>query len=232
MISAVRVIVAAIIMVLTFAAPVAAGPLEDAIAADNRRDYATALRLYRPLAEQGNATAQNNLGVLYVYGQGVPQSDAEVMRLYRKAADQGRASAQFNFGFMYFKGSQAALKDDAEAMKWFRKAADQGYANAQFFIGVMYADGEGVPQSDAEAVKWYRLAAERGHSGGQNLLGDMYRNGKGVPPDPVRAHMWFSLSAAQGNQLAVKNRDMVAGGMTPAQIAEAQKLASEWKPTK
>ena len=63
-------------------------------------------------------------------------------------------------------------------------------------------------------------------------LGAMYANGQGVPQDYVRAHMWFNLSAAQGNQGAAKNRDIAARRMTPAQIAEAQKLAREWKPTK
>ena len=51
-----------------------------------------------------------------------------------------------------------------------------------------------------------------------------------MPQDYVRAHMWFNLSAAQGNQDAAKNRDNIAKRMTPAQIAEAQKLAREWQP--
>ena len=65
--------VAAIILGLSFATPVAAGALEDANAAIKRRDYATALRLIRPLAEQGDANAQYNLGVFYDNGLGVPQ---------------------------------------------------------------------------------------------------------------------------------------------------------------
>ena len=58
----------------------------------------------------------------------------------------------------------------------------------------------------------------------------MYDNGEGVPQDYVTAHMWFNLAAASGNKDAVKARDIVAAQMTPAQIAEAQKLAREWKP--
>ena len=85
-----RAIVAAVILVLSFVAPVAAGPLEDAIGAHNRHDYATAQRLYRPLAEQGNAIAQTNLGVLYANGLGVPKDFAEaangIGRLPTKAA--------------------------------------------------------------------------------------------------------------------------------------------------
>jgi TPR repeat protein len=116
-----RQVVAAILLVLRFATPVMAGPLEDANAAIKRRDYATALRLIRPLAEQGDANAQYNLGVFY-------------------------------------------------------------------------------------------------------------DNGLGVPQDRVRAYMWLNLAAMQGRESAATFRDLVARLMTPAQIAEAQKLAREWKP--
>ena len=116
-------IIAAILLMLSLAAPVAAGPLEDADAAMKRHDYKTALRLIRPLAEQGNANAQYNLGVFY-------------------------------------------------------------------------------------------------------------DNGLGVPQDRIRAYMWLSLAAMQGRERAAAFRDLIARLMTPRQIAEAQKLTSEWKPTK
>ena len=70
-------------------APAAAGPLEDAAAADDKGDYATALHLLRPLADQGNAQAQFKLGSMYDDGHGVAQSDAEALKWYRMAADQG-----------------------------------------------------------------------------------------------------------------------------------------------
>ena len=114
-------------------------------------------------------------------------------------------------------------------MKWSRLAAEQGYARAQNNLGVMYYNGQGVPQDYAEAMKWYRLAAEQGYASAQHNLGVMYNNGNGVPQDYVQAHKWFNLSAASGNASAIKNRDNVAARMTPAQIAEAQKLASAWR---
>ena len=92
----------------------------------------------------------------------------------------------------------------------------------------MYENGEGVAQDYAEAVRWYRLAAEQGYANAQINLGGMYYNGEGVPQDYVQAHMWSNLAAAQGNANAVANRDIAASLMTPAQIAEAQRLAREW----
>ncbi len=162
--------------------------------------YGIALRVWRPLAEQGNAKAQYNLGLMYRKGQGVPQDDAEAVGWWRKAAEQGNAGAQNNLAVMY-RNSQGVPRDDAEAAKWCRKAADQGHANAQNNLAVIYSHGQGVPQDYAQAHMWYNLAASR------------------YPPGEDRDR-------------AVKNRDIVAAKMTPAQISEAQKLAREWKPKK
>ena len=137
---------------------------------------------------------------------------------------------------MYNKG-KGELQNYAEAIKWYGLAADQGHPGAQLNLGVMHKKGQGVPQDYAEAVKWYRLAADQGMGEAQYNLGVMYKNGLGLPQDYVQAHMWFNLAASQfpawekdkrGD--AVKARDYLASKMTPAQIAEAQKLAREWEP--
>ncbi len=119
--------------------------------------------------------------------------------------------------------------DYNEAARLYRRAAEQGHAVGQLKLGSMYGNGEGVPQDDAEAAKWYRLAAEQGHAVGQLSLGNMYRRGQGVPQDDVKAYKWFNLAGSQIVS-AFLSRDRVAAKMTPAQIAEAQKLAREWKP--
>ena len=94
---------------------------------------------YRLAAEQGDASAQFNLGVRYVTGEGVAQDDAEAVRWYRLAAEQGDASAQFNLGVMYGTGEGVA-QDDAEAVRWYRLAAEQGDASAQARIEQMRAE--------------------------------------------------------------------------------------------
>jgi uncharacterized protein len=171
-----------------------ARPLEDARAAYTRGDYATALRLYRKAADQGQAAAQYSLGVLYANGQGVPQNYTEAVNWYRKAADQGQAAAQYN-------------------------------------LGVLYANGQGVPQNYTEAMNWFRKAADQGQAEAQHNLGLMYANGQGVPQDYVLGYMWFNLAAAQGYKDAVGSLAWLEARMTPAQIAEAQRLAQEWKPS-
>ena len=118
-------ITAVVLLSAAFAAPVAAGTFEDAVDAHARGDYAKALRLIRPLANDGDATAQFDLGLMYMTGQGVQQDDAAAALWFRKAAEQGYALAQSNFGTLYLYGRGVA-QDDTEAAMWFRKAADQG----------------------------------------------------------------------------------------------------------
>ncbi len=155
---------------------------------------------------------------------------AMALREFRVLAAQGDAAAQYNLGVMYDDG-RGVTQADAEAVKWYRKAAAQGQAEAQYNLGVMYDDGQGVTQDYAEAVRWYRKAAEQGVAPAQARLGIMYYEGHGVVQDYVQAHMWLNLAAARGGGDAyAKVRDIVAKLMTPAQIAEAQRLAREWKP--
>ena len=143
------------------------------------------------------------------------------------AAESGDAKAQVNLGAMYTLG-RGVPQDDAKAAKWYRRAAERGDADAQHLLGLMYANGQGVPQDDAEAMTWYRRAAEQGHAAAQDNLGVMYANGQGVPQDYTLAHMWFNLAGAGGLEEAAEARNDIAKDMTPAQIAEAQRMAREW----
>jgi TPR repeat protein len=191
---------------------------------------AEAVRWYRLAADKGYAAAQSSLGWMYDKGEGVPQNDAEAVRWYRLAADKAHAYAEYNLGRMY-EGGRGVPQNDAEAVRWYRLAADQGFAAAQSNLGLAFGNGwGGVPQNDAEAVRWYRLAADKGYAAAQSSLGVMYADGQGVPQNDVEAYKWWSLAAAQGDSSAAKNRDIVRRNMTPAQIAEGQRLAAAWKP--
>jgi hypothetical protein len=103
-------------------------------------------------------------------------------------------------------------------------------------LGLSYYLGRGVKQDYAESVRWYRKAADAGNASGQYNLGLAYANGEGVPQNYVIAHMWLNLSSSNSTGLGdekderAKVRDEIAWKMTTQQIAEAQRLAAEWKP--
>jgi hypothetical protein len=171
-----------------------------AYAAYQKGDHACALRLAQPLAEKGDARAQSLLGLIYYVGRG-------------------------------------AARDDAAALRWVRLAADQGDAAAQFRLGLMYSEGHGVPQDQAEAADWYRRAADQRHPQAQYNLGLLYAVGEGVGEDHLIAHMWFNLAGVHfppsetlNRNAAIRNRDLMAGKLSRDALAQAQKLAREWRP--
>jgi TPR repeat protein len=186
-----------VIALAAFGVAVAAS-IEDGRTAYSNGDYAVAMQVLRPFADQGYADVQAKLGYMYYFGQGVPQ-------------------------------------DYTQALVWFRRAADQGEGSAQGMLGVMYDQGQGVPQDEFQASVWYRKYADRGVPPSQLNIGVQYARGVGVLQDYVLAHMWFNLASSGGDaqirEQAVKNRDLVSAHMTPDQIAEAQKMAREWKPS-
>ncbi len=129
------------------------------MAAFDRGDYATALREWRPLAEQGDATAQYNLGAMYDKGQGVPQDDAEAVRWYRKAAEQGFALAQYNLGRMYYKG-QGVPQDYVQAHMWNNLAASRFFPGERRDRAVKSRDIVAKRMTPAQISEAQKLARE------------------------------------------------------------------------
>ena len=175
-------------------------PTAEASAAFQKGDYAKALKLARPLADEGNPRAQAIVGLAYYRGRGVTHDDAEAAKWLRRAAEQGDAPARFTLGVMYGEG-RGVPQDFAEAARWYKLAAEQGDAQAQYNLGLAYARGEGVTQDVVQAHMWFNLAAAR-----------------------------FSPTDTRNRAAAVKNRDTVAGEMTSEQLSEAQKRALAWTP--
>jgi len=148
-------------LVLLWPVALSAG-LQESLEGHQRGGSAKTVREWRSLAAAGDSNAQYNLGVIYDFGKGVPEDDAEAAKWYRLAAGQGDAMAQFNLGLMHANG-EGVPKDDAEAVKWYRLAAEQGDARAQVHLGLMYAQGKGVPADHVQTYAWWNLAAMQGN---------------------------------------------------------------------
>lgn len=209
---------------------------DEGLTAYNQGNYKVAFQTWKQLADKGDPAAEYALGVLYSNGQGVPKDEAVGFSWYLKAAEKGYPDAEYNVAIAYYNG-QGVEKDYSTAFSWFLKAGDQGVVEAEYDLGVMYLQGKGVPQDYVSAVKWLQDAADQGNPSAQYNLGLMYQNGEGVSQNYVEAHMWFNLAASRfpaseksNRDNAVTARDNLAKLMTSEQIAQAQKLASEWKP--
>ena len=200
------------------------------LTAYNSGDYATALREWKPLAEQGDAPAQFRLGFMYEKGNGVSQNHKTAAKWYRLAAIQGNAFAQSNLGQMYRKG-RGVPQNNKTALKWYRLSAKQGFARSQLRIKqlqkkiakskstppVVTARKSSPPSSSADyqkgvtaaksgdfatALREWTPLAKQGDANAQFNLGLMYDNGTGVLQDYKTAVKWYRLAAKQGNAFA------------------------------
>lgn len=198
------------------------------IAADPRR----AVKYYTKAAQQGLSEAQFQLAIQYTIGDGVKADPAEAAHWFTEAAGQGVVEAELELGRCYLTG-KGVDTSGVEAVKWFRKAADHGSTAAEFYLGKCYFEGTGVSRDIEEGVRWTRRAAEGGSALAQNALGNCYERGLGVERDYLQAYKWYALAAAQDDANAADIRVSMAKvetSLTKEQVAEAQRLAREFRP--
>jgi TPR repeat protein len=163
------VAIAAVMAIATSGAAAVAGPLEDGEAAHQARDYETALRLLRPLAEnEGDPKAQVLVGRMYARGNGVPRDNGEAMRWYTLAADQGDHDAIMNLGDQYQAGVVVA-RDFDEAERLFRSAAEQGHKMSQIRLVYLYVSGDLNTEQALEAYAWTIVLENQRISVGREL---------------------------------------------------------------
>lgn len=173
-----------------FAGAALAGPLEDGVAAFKAKDYARALQLWQPLAQEGNADAQYNLGLLYHKGWGVARDMKQAQEWYTQAANQGQTDAMYNLGVMYASGD-GVFRSDRQALPLFEHAAARSHLPSMYNLGVMYAYGFGTGQDAAKAVELWTRAAEQGNPEARAALVQAYEQGlTGLAPDPAKAAQW------------------------------------------
>ena len=181
---------ACIFCILPLHADVAAG-----MRAFRNKDYNTAFNEWKTAAEQGNAEAQFDLGVLYAQGRGVKRDLTVAEQWYRKAAAQGNAEAEFALGQMYARG-WGVPRDEADAIRWFEMAnAPETDGPATDWAVI---EGYGVEKDEKQAAYWYELAAQKGDAEAQFQLAHLYSSGKGVPHDEDQAVRWTRAAAGRG----------------------------------
>lgn len=170
----------------------------EGVSAFKRGDFVIALNEFRKAADEGNADAQYNLGIMYDNGHGVPPNGAEAQRWYRSAAEQGNVDAQFNLAESYKCGHGHGVEHrSGEAVRWFRAAAEQGDAPAMFNLGIMYQCGEGDMHDNAFACMCFRLALSKMACGGKS-------------------------------EKMLRINAMAAKAMTPEEKTESAELEREW----
>lgn len=166
-----------------------------------RKDWPTALRELKPLADNGHVGALSRLGHMTLHGNGVAKDETAALALLLKAAEGGDALSQNTVGGMYFRGL-GTPRDVPKALIWFNRAADQGQSNALNNLGQLYLSGNGVAKDEAKALELLRRAADKGIAASWEGLGLIYWDGRGIPADHSEAVRWFRKAAERGFVLA------------------------------
>ena len=199
---------ALLIALLALALDCQAGPREDGSAALEQGRYEDAFALLLPLAEDGDAYAQYNVGVMYAQGAGTARDETEAVRWYTAAAQQGDPDAATNLGLMYEQG-RGVEQDYDRAAQLYAMAAHAGHALGQNNLGSSYLFGNGVEQNNHEAVRWFTAAAEQDVAMAQNSLGVLYCEGRDGPRpidvDTDKCTYWLHRAAALGFEQARSN---------------------------
>ncbi len=164
-------------------------------------DAANAMKKFLDAAQLSSGDAENEIGKLYLFGNGVDQSSDEATYWFNRSAQNGNIRGMTNLGLMYF-GDRGYRADFDKAAEWLGKAAEQGQPVAQWKLGTLYQVGQGVAQDAAKAAEWFAKSAEQGNAEAQNELGLSYLNGTGVPKDLEKALHLFTDAADQGQSMA------------------------------
>ncbi len=199
-----------------FGAGARAQNYDDGMRAYNAGDFAKALEIWGPVAENGDAVAQYSLGKLLENGgAGVPRDMVAAAQWYQRSASQGVAAAQNNLGLMYAQG-RGVPQDVARAARFWRDAGVKDHVIAQFNLGLAYFRGEGVAEDRSVALRWFRRASELGLADAQYALGQIIRMGLAGAADEAEALHWYQLAAAQ---------DHVKAGTQAQQLRDAGVVA-------
>jgi TPR repeat protein len=191
----------ALIILLLLTSPLLAD-FKAGLEAFDRNDFTTAYNEWLPIAQNGDANAQFNIGLLYAMGKGVSQDAAKAAEWYRKAAEQGVAAAEYNLGVMYANGD-GVTRDVHEAVKWLQKAADAGIPMGRDELANLY--GSSAVANYAKSLEGHRKSAEGGNPTAQFDLALMYDLGRGTQRDYAQAMKWYRAAADQGYAPAMTN---------------------------
>jgi TPR repeat protein len=208
-----------------------ANDLIEGLARHAMHDDAGAMEVLRPLADRGDATAQEVLGKIHLAGDGITRDDAQAFEWLRQAAGQGRVEAQLQLARMYRDGVGIPA-DGNLALYWFDRAAKQGAPDAYNAIGELYLGYPGVLEDAAAARRAFLSGANLDHPGAMYHLGMIYLIGHGVTADAIEAYKWFELSAqtsaGQEYDSALRRLGALRERLTPMQVGMAMAAVNDW----
>lgn len=198
--------------------------LEEAKQKMAEKDYAAARDIYLSLANQNDAKACYNLGLMSQNGDGVSKSMDEAVKWYTKSAELNYAEAQYTLASLVFQ-RQTQNISYPQAVTYYEQAAKQEHVKSQLNLGMLYLRGDVIAQDLPNAVHWLTKAASNNNSEAQGYLADLYQQGAGVEQNTVKAAMWLMI-ATQNEEKRLLNRHTKMLSYLSAQMSDEQKTTA------
>jgi len=207
---------------------------EKGLAAARSGDFFKAIKEWKPLAEEGDASVQYSLARVYtrlgttkIDDNSNLSAEEHALNWYLLAAEQGVIMAQYDLGVMYHTG-RGAVQDYSKAIKWYKKASIKGCSYARGNLGLMYIYGTGVETNYKEGMKLLRFAAEAGNRVSQEKLGELYYEGEVVEKNKFLSHIWLNIAELQGSNLKKINKDKLMKNMSVKDIEKVEELTRQY----
>ncbi|MCH9741927.1 MAG: sel1 repeat family protein [Proteobacteria bacterium] len=213
------------LLLIVFSSATYAG-INEAVSAYQKGNYSKAFKLFKPLAEKQDDSAQCALGVMYDKGQGVTKDEKQALYWYRLAAEQGNAVAQAALGDYYEHALAGLTQDYVKAAYWYQQAANRGNVIGALGIGLLHVNGLGTTQNYKEAVAWLKIAAAQHNQQAIFSLAYMYQQGYGVPKSNAVPYALLNTIAAADSR-AFSQRATLLATMSESEIEQGQALTSE-----
>ena len=209
-----------------------ANSLEEAKLKISQKDFAAAHAIYLTLANQNDAKACYNLGLMYQDGDGVTQNMDEAVKWYTKSAALNYKEAQYTLAVMVFRREIQSISYE-RAVQYYQQAAELGHVKSQLNLFMLYYRGDLIAQDLVSSYKWLNLAASNNNSEAQAYLANIYLQGIGVQQDTVKAAMWLMLATQNEDKHYInrhtKSLNYTISQMTAEQVVTATQLVAQCK---
>lgn len=214
-----------------WAGPEPSEDLSGALVSYAKLEYQAAFRMLVPLADQGNAVAEEILGFMYSRGEGIARDDVRALAWFKLAAEAGRPEAQFELSKMYRNGIGTQPDGDA-ALYWLRRAADRGKVEALEALAEQYWRQDAYPADAKAALELSLEAAMQGSATAMYNIGLCYAEGRHVARDEIEALKWFDLAYNQAigsfREVVARARTAMAEHLMPMQVQIALSRSHDW----
>ncbi len=186
-------------------------------------NYPLALQEFQEAANQGDAAAESNLGLMYARGLGVEENGTKALALYQQSAKKGYADAMINMGSLYTTGNKDVKKNAQLGIYWYEQAMKAGKkGEGAYNIGLIYCFGRGVEKNYTAAAKYFNIGAKNGYLLSMEMLGYLYLNGQGLSTNYQQAYNYFYKAKMLGDKDAEQGLAQLYAKLTPQQIQQLQ----------